>query len=333
MKNQIYFSLLILLFCNFVFSAKIVKLPQLINPNYITMDQNQLYISEGATIFIYSLKNFDLIKKFGKKGEGPGEFMVNLYTGAILLDVHSDNIIANTRRKVSVFSKKGEFKKDIRSKYIIGPFLMLGDKFVGLNLSRKNNQRYFTINLCDSSLNKIKEIHKQINLVYKGSPFGRPPSFFVCDNKIITEGLKNGEIYIFDNQGKELLSIEPKYEKIILNKNHKDKILNIFKIDPRTRQFFDMIKKSLIFPEYFPDIRQFFAADKKIYILTYKVKGDKSELLTFDINGKFLKTFFVKIREMNRLELYPFTIKHDKIYQLIENDDEEVWELFILDIK
>jgi hypothetical protein len=36
---------------------------------------------------------------------------------------------------------------------------------------------------------------------------------------------------------------------------------------------------------------------------------------------------------MNLLELYPFTIKHDKIYQLIENEDEEVWELFILDIK
>jgi hypothetical protein len=42
MKNHIYFFLLILCFCNFVFSAKKVKLTQLMNPNYITMDQKNM---------------------------------------------------------------------------------------------------------------------------------------------------------------------------------------------------------------------------------------------------------------------------------------------------
>ncbi|MGD2088646.1 MAG: hypothetical protein PVH61_20885 [Candidatus Aminicenantes bacterium] len=48
---------------------EVVPLPDLINPDGIQADRHQLYITERHSIYIYSLKDFKLTKKFGKSGE------------------------------------------------------------------------------------------------------------------------------------------------------------------------------------------------------------------------------------------------------------------------
>jgi hypothetical protein len=52
----------------------------------VQVDKNQLYITDGASVFIYSLKDYQLQKKFGKRGEAPGEFLVdpNIFSGSVL---------------------------------------------------------------------------------------------------------------------------------------------------------------------------------------------------------------------------------------------------------
>jgi hypothetical protein len=46
-------------------------------PHRFYLEGDRIYINEGTTISIYSFKNFQLIKKFGRKGEGPKEFIVD----------------------------------------------------------------------------------------------------------------------------------------------------------------------------------------------------------------------------------------------------------------
>jgi hypothetical protein len=60
-----------------VFAGKQVILAELVNPDSIAVDQYQVYITEGTSIYIYDLENFKLKTKFGKRGEGPNEFMEN----------------------------------------------------------------------------------------------------------------------------------------------------------------------------------------------------------------------------------------------------------------
>jgi hypothetical protein len=57
-----------------VFAANTVELPDLLDPAAIHVDGNRMYITEHATIYIYSTKDYHLIKKFGRRGEGPKEF-------------------------------------------------------------------------------------------------------------------------------------------------------------------------------------------------------------------------------------------------------------------
>jgi hypothetical protein len=105
-----------------------------------------------------------------------------------------------------------------------------------------------------------------------------------------------------------------------------------FKTHPDWKDFYQRRLKGLLkFPEYFPVIRAFHVADDRIYILTYKEDKGKSEWLIMDMQGKLVKKIFLPVSFMNVLDIYPYTVEGGKLYQLIENEDEE-WKLHITTI-
>ena len=58
--TSLIISLLITL--NFAFAEKVIVLPDLVNPNSIIIDKNNMYITEDASVYIYSLNDFKLLK-------------------------------------------------------------------------------------------------------------------------------------------------------------------------------------------------------------------------------------------------------------------------------
>ena len=79
--RRILLVLLLVFLTVSVFAQKHTALAELVNPDSIAVDQNQVYITEGTSIYIYDLENFKMKAKFGKRGEGPKEFMENRQTG------------------------------------------------------------------------------------------------------------------------------------------------------------------------------------------------------------------------------------------------------------
>lgn len=161
MKETMKFmTLLLILFLSspFVFSEKVSVLPDIMKPHLIAVDNDQLYISEDTTVYIYSLKDYKLKCKFGKQGEGPEEF--NRY--AIVIP-QQDSLVINSRGKVSYFSKDGKYIKEIKNKagVIGGGFIPLGKNFAGQGFAREENKIYHTFNIYDSQLLKTKEIFRR----------------------------------------------------------------------------------------------------------------------------------------------------------------------------
>ena len=60
-----------------VYAERVAELPQLIKPNAICVDNSRVYITQEKKVFVYTLDPFKLKTRFGKKGEGPGEFKWN----------------------------------------------------------------------------------------------------------------------------------------------------------------------------------------------------------------------------------------------------------------
>ena len=125
MKKAIVFLILILLISTFVSGRVIATFPELLNPDRMEMDENHIYITEGIAINIYSFKSFELIKKFGKKGEGPREFA--RYIG---ISLNSNKIYINSQGKLSIYSVDGEFIKETKTNSsLTGGFIPLGKYF------------------------------------------------------------------------------------------------------------------------------------------------------------------------------------------------------------
>ncbi|NIM12776.1 MAG: hypothetical protein GTO45_11780 [Candidatus Aminicenantes bacterium] len=322
--------------------AKVVDLPGLLRPLTVTADKSQIYITEEAAIYIYSLTNFRLIKKFGRKGEGPEEFKTipNL---PVVVNVRTNDLIVNSIGKVSYFTKEGTFKKEIKTPGGFNVvFIPIGEKFVGTGLLQENKTNYLTLNLYDANLKKINEIYRTLYQQQPGQTgIQVSEKSFDCDvydNKIFISGAKEFVIDVLDSEGKPLYSIKQEYELIKFTGEMKNMVLNHLKTDPDTKPYFEMIKWRLKFPDTLPAIFNLFVSNQNVYAITNKTgenekPGEKKrEVYIFEVKGKFLKKVFLPIYESG-IEPFPFCIENKKLYQLVERESDEVWELHITDIE
>jgi hypothetical protein len=326
--KKLILILLLLLIASLVLRGKVKSLPDLVKPRHIAVDEHQIYIVEGVTVSIYSLNDFKLKKKFGKEGEGPQEFKRRI----IQLSIQPDYIFLNSAGKVSYFTKDGKFIKELRtisSDMRLKPF---GKGFVGGRTLAENNTLYFFIGIYDANLKKKKDVYKQEREVQMGGKgtkvFAHPlPYYTYEDNLFIVKG-KDFVIDVLDKAGERRYSITYDYKRIKVTADDKKRVLDHLKTDPETKPFLEMIKP-IIFPDYFPAIRNYYIADKRIYVITYKQENNKTECFIFDIKGKFLKKVFLPYIYVNPIDEYPAAIKNGTLYQLIENEETEDWELHI----
>jgi hypothetical protein len=74
--------------------------------------------------------------------------------------------------------------------------------------------------------------------------------------------------------------------------------------------------------------------DQKIYIQTYKRSkpGERTEFLILDLKGGMLKRVMLPIKYTSYFTPYFYGIKNEKLYQIVENEEEEEYQLHIIDI-
>jgi len=314
--------------------GKIVTLDEISRPESIAIDSksNKIYIVEGASIYIFSLNDFKYVKKFGKTGSGPQEFYV-LPIAKLSLYIQDDCLFIRTVSKISYFTKDGVYKNEARTLSRISAFFPSNTGFVGEAIKNDDNKSYYTVGLYDNKFNLVKEIYRQKSPLQMSNVFDptnqKLPVLLFKYNRVFVNG-ENGIIHIFDPSGKELSSLAYPYEKLEVTDSLKEKVKEVYKKDPRTSAFYESLESMMKFPAYFPSIREYIVADNQVYVLPYKNKeGEKSTFLVFDLNGKFIKKAPVAFSEQNILEAYPYTIDSGKLYQLVENEDEETWNLHI----
>jgi hypothetical protein len=220
--RKITFLLLVIFMSSFILAIKIIPIQEILKPVTINLDNDQIYITEGASIYIYSLKDFKFVKKFGKEGEGPQEFKL-IPLLPLIINVQTDKILVNSLGKISRFTKDGQFidEEKMKAGFVAG-LQPLGNRFVGLGIMQDSNTRYRAVNIYDSKLNKIIEMIK------------------------------------VEDEEKEI-----------------------------------------------------------------------SQWFIFDLKGKLLKKVQLPMKYQNALKHFPYAIHDDKFYQVVENIEEEQWELHI----
>ncbi|MCP4218906.1 MAG: hypothetical protein GY765_30010 [bacterium] len=356
MKKLLIITLLVLM-TGLIFGEKIGPLPDVLKPTYLTVSQGKLYVFEACELSIYSLKDMKLITKFGKKGEGPQEFKFSQML-VNTVAVGKDSLVISSYDKLSLFSKDGKFIKEMKKQPRIQFVHPVGKNFVAQKLfadsSKKIRELGFSIILLDKDLKELKVLYSQPHIQQGSGNDMRLAmqfdyvNFSVCNDKIYIESSPDGfVINVFDSDGNTLEQIKQDYEKIPTSDEYKKDIVERFQKDPRIKQQIDAAggwtnfktKLTLNYPATLPAIRNFAAMKNNFAVRTYKMVGVKDEYLITDLKGKVLKRTLLPavdrdvplLSELFGVKLYSFS--DGVFYCLIEDEDEEVYELHGLKLK
>ncbi len=314
--------------------AKTIHFPELINPQYIVMDEHKLYIVEGTSISIYELDQFKLIKKFGKKGEGPGEFMPNPQSGRpMFIDIQTDKIIVTSLGKISFFTKAGKFLKDLKHSYgSIDAIQPLGNGFIGLSIGPEKNELFRSIVLYDPQLKAIKSIKKIRHHFQPGKGFEvlrESTDFFSHQNMLYIGWDKGFKISLFNNKGNLVKSIRQDHPRQRVNNRDRVAIIQLLKTDSRFKSFFELLKP-IQFPEYYPAIREMRLSGQNIYLIGYRERDEKTQCQVVRLPSGRIQKIWLPLRKCNVVEFYPYHFRDGKLYQFYEVD--ESWELQVVQL-
>lgn len=314
-----------------------VPLPEIVNPTGVFCDANQLYITEEAVVHIYSLKDYKLIKKFGRKGEGPAEFKVR-HDQPLALCLRPNDLVVASIARLSYFTKTGDFKKEIKSNHTYAMTAQAyGNGFIGVGVVNEG-KGFLGLNIYDHKLKKLKEVHrieeelqregKKGKFLFLQFPIANNTSFASYKNKIFSTWGSDNALKVFDPTGKLTGKIVPKNHKIKLTAEYKKRVILHYKNDKAIPPpIYQIFYKNIRFPEYFPAIRDLRIADDKIHIITYKKKSTKTapqtECQIFTPNGKKESVVYLPLIERDAISHHPFTIGNGTLYQLSENSDEQ----------
>lgn len=328
---HIFFLLLSFFLPILLHGSKIVEMPELRDPKTILVDNDRLYIADGACVFIYLLKDFTLEKKIGREGEGPQEFREEIYT----LGIQGEHITINSVGKLSFFTKDGKFVKEKTTPPQPRRFKPFGNKFVGAGILVDNKALYNTIDIYDADLNKEKEIGRLEMEIQPGKGtrvFHGVLSADVWGDKLFVSGGNDFEIIIYDAKGEKLRTITHEYERRKVSGDDKERIINYLRTNQETKEYYELLQP-IKFPACYPAIKKIITADNRVYVLTWKTINEETECFIFDFNGKLLANTLLPIKNKDALDFAPLAVKNGRLYYLEINENSDTWGLRLSDIK
>jgi hypothetical protein len=345
MKKWLIFLLLVMV-GSLAFAGKLGVLTDILTPEMIEVSDNEIYVVEGSTIFMYSLKDLSFIRKFGQKGEGPGELKVNPGVSNILVTA-GDSLLFMSVEKAIRFAKTGQVIKEFKLPIITNYLCPIGKNYVGVRFKSIAQQKpNIAVVLFNQEMEEIKELYTQemsggqsvvdltsdsLNIsVYK-------------DKIFIDQSPKGFVISVLDANGSQLYQIEKEYKKIKFTEEYKEMALNRIKQDKAIRTIgWENLKNliKIIHGDYLPPIRDLAVTDEQIYVKTYQKQGDKDEFIIMDLKGNILKKAYLPaVKEpgfgnevLGRAAKF-YKIYQNKFYYLYENEEEEEWEVHVEPIK
>ena len=217
----------------------------------------------------------------------------------------------------------------------------IGDNFVARYMSYKDSHLFTKISILDHNLKPVKNLYVEKK---------RPPTdlskvvnnYKIVDNILVVKcnkdkifvarGEKGLYFEIYDGSGNLLSVVDKPYEKRPIKQKDKSFWIERFKNTPSMKKYWPQFKKIAknlddLFPKYYPAMQDFFVADDNVYIKTYQRRNDLEKYIILDLKGNILKTVFLP-------ESLPhlFAFKNNRFYYLVENEEDEIWELHSVEI-
>ena len=348
MKKSAIFLMICLCLSAWMKAEKVGTLENLLLPRMIEISHDNVYCMQETTVYMYDLKGLKFIKKFCKKGEGPGELKISPGLTNFCVPFNNSLMVVGLDKAI-VYSKEGILKEEFRLPPLSANYLYpLGENtYLGLKFHTSDDRRKpkLIAGIMNKKMELKKELYNQdftggqnmINLTADGI------NMAVANGKIYIEESANGFIVsIYNLEGKFLKKIKKDTPAVKFTKAHQENAINLIKQNPALKSigwenFKKMVK--ITHDEYLPLIKDLQVDQDRIYLMSTNFRESKQEFIVMDQEGKVLKkvylpqpipTDFINVI-FGRPASY-YKVYKGKYYYLKENLDDEAWELHVEDI-
>ncbi len=345
MKKIIFILLMLLIALNLVQAEKLADLEEINKPELMEIVGDTLLLVEGAEIYSYDIKDLKFKKKFGRKGEGPGELKTSPSVTNYIIPL-KDSFFTVSMDKVILFSLEGDVIKEFKIPLFTNYLYPVKDNFFALRFKPGDKGvAYFEAVILDENLKTIKVFHKQkmsggqnrVDLTADGVNIG------ISGDKIYIENTHEGFlISVYDLNGNSAGEIRKDFKKVSFTDEYRKHAENMLKENPLIKELgWENFKKIVKFTngDFLPVIQDMVIDNGLIYAKTNTLKDNKAEFIVLDLNGKIIKKIFlpapIEMDVVSKIFSRPvrfYKIYNGKYYYLKENIDEEMWELYKVDV-
>jgi hypothetical protein len=291
-------------------------------PNLVVDEEENIYVldSRAAHIFVFN-KQGELVRDFGKKGQGPGEMG---YPLDIKAAPHGELMVLDlAQARLNFFSQNGEYLRSfstisqeamrrpvINSRgHIVAGFWEYGkDKKTWKTTLKKYNSDLKPVSMIttqstvyETQVQEYFESRRGINLVWD----------VTCKDDIIWGIFTRYEIFVHNSEGELYKKIIRDYEGIKITKQEKGKLIKDWIGDTPIPSGF-----TLKFPERYPPFIRFTCDEEgRIFVQTYDKTedGEADYYDVFDSEGKYIARISLKYR--------PQSWKNKRLYTMEEGED------------
>jgi hypothetical protein len=329
------------LFClNPIYPQQSFNLEEISIPHCLSVFKDHIYILENGTVYVYEISEAKLVRKFGKRGEGPGETQ-NFPVRGNMLFVNYRGVYIDARNKIVLFSHHGQLVKEYKKPYehfYVKPFQNLW-----ITLYRFPSKKGFNlgVSLCDSKFNVQKRLGSKSIINNKGEFDLMPDAFNFCVGKdvfFIEFSEEDFLIIGYLERGKQAIQIQEKLEKQKVSADDIDFVFEEIKHDPETKlmgglQAFKKRTKYKI-PDHLPIIKNISCDSGILFVKTF-IRRDYSHLFYFyKVTGEKLGQAYLPFgvtdnlddQLTGRLDRY-YSFSGDFYYYLQENEEKSIWQI------
>lgn len=322
----ILISLLTIVSCRNQPESKEILLENVENPLQVFSSEEKLYItcgSQGTKVQQYLTPSLTYSNTFAQYGLDSSKLIANAGEGTHVSG-YQEKVFVSSFWKVTEYGNNGIAEKEIKGMPNHFFYEKTPKGFVGIGYKESDGTGYYSVNLYNDSLKLLKEMYmveNSYNPNIGNRVLTKEYGFCIADNKIFAKGKTDDyTIDVFSIDGKYLYQIEKDYDRLPVEQDNKDAILDFYRLNPNFKDFYEEITKDIIFPDSLPAINQIKATEKYLYIITNKVVKEKTELHVLSHDGSLVKKCYIPIKWANANIISSFTIQGGYVYQLFQQD-------------
>jgi hypothetical protein len=286
---------------------------------------NSIAVDDSGNIYTLDPKEvkvrvFDtkgkLLRTFGRKGQGPGEF-----NGPGGIKVMPDGVLVVydvLSRRFTYLTLNGKFLKTVSvNKLPMGSVRIDSRGFVYQYKRDRGYKMVMELIKYDPDLNPIMKFHsfEKTRKPRVRNPFPEGYYFDVSkDDNMIWILSTTYDMHVVDPNGKTIKRIVKDYDPVKITDSDKDR----FRKKESSREF--RIRFQYEFPEYYPVVSGIYIDDQdRIYTKTSKKDGKGSIYYdVFDPIGRYISVFSLPENEQ------VYVIKNNKLYCIIRENEEGI---------